>query len=308
MDISIWDDEFKSTSKSFKQVEEEFRKNDESFMSTLARKKRVIERSLAAIETIHIKYRRLNQTKDGLTKRLSAIVFWIYEMSALARELIYGYDLYLKQFMWIKLFKIRFLGDEDGSHSYVLKDGQLESIAERFESQKTIETLLHRQHYQLRQEEQELRKSYDLLQAEEANVEASHSLQNPWGRGAYNSQRHPILGEMQRLLFGIGFSVESELSEATQLKILSSNFYRKTQNLMDECRSLMEQNDRTKTPYFDRQKIDHVKKSLKQIKNLEHEVDLLAHRVLPNLRARPPILLKKKTIQVKTMPMNGSQL
>ncbi len=302
MDIRIWDEEFLQTCSVFKSIEEEYKTFNQSFFRTIARKNRVIDRCLAAVDRLQVRFERFNQTKDGLPKRLTAIIFWTAEMSVHAGNLIRGYDTYLKQFMWIRLFKIRFLGDDSEGQGYLLRDSQLENIADRFHSQKKMEAFLHRQHYQLRLEEKKLRQTYNLLQAEEANFEAAHSLQHPWGRGIHNSQRHPMLGEVQRLFFGIGFSSDPQVAEATQLKILSREFYRKTQKLMDDCRNLMEQNDRTKTPYFDNKKVAKVRKTLKQIRNLEHKVDNLAHKVLPNMRRCSPILVKKKTIQVTTMP------
>ena len=175
-----------------------------------------------------------------------------------------GYDRYLKLFMWIRLFKIRFLGDDQREDTYLMLDSELDAVAEKIASQKNMESYLHRVHYNLRLEERKLRDQYNYLQTEEVNFEAAQSLQDNWGRGAFNAQRHPTLGEMQRLFFGLGFQIEPKVQEATQLRMLSKDFYNKTQTLMDECRSLMEQNDRTKSPYFNRKLVEKAQDSIKK--------------------------------------------
>ncbi|SMF45946.1 hypothetical protein [Pseudobacteriovorax antillogorgiicola] len=300
MEIDLWDIEFQDICQDIKAVEGKINVRAQTFIGQVAKKYRIVHQVQDYVDRLQTRYKRLGESMPQEPKKAKALVYWASELSNQGQSLLNHYEAYLRQYMWIQLFKIRFLGDGTESKSYLIDDLELETLSERYRSLKQMEGYLHKKNFQLRQAEKELRLTYDQLQTEEQNFLAGHSLQKQWGIGAVKAQRNPILGEIEKLIFGIAFKANPKIQEATQLKILSRDFNRKSQSIMDECRALMEHNDRLARPQFDPGKVRRIKDSLKKIRHLESTASKLALRAMPLSQASSPILLKKNSSQVKT--------
>ena len=296
MESNIWDMEYQELAQKVSSLENTFSEGNEELSRAAAKKLRIINQIEAYLDKVNTRFKRLGQVTLSSSKRLRALVYWAGELSHLGLSLVKNYDLYLKQFMWIQLFKTRFLGDSPDHETYLIAEHELDAMSEKHTSLKTMESYLHKQNFKLRQAETKLRATYNQLKTEEENFLAGRSLQKQWGFGAAKAQRNPVLGEIEKLLYGIGFQANPKIKEATQLKMLSTDFNKKSKVIMDECRTLMEHNDRLSDPEFNPTKVREIKKSLKNIRHLESAVSSLADKAMPLGRERSPILLKKKTI------------
>ena len=300
MEHSIWDQEFRELEARIDSIETIINEGSVPEQRTLSKKKKVIQEVETYLTKVNLRFKRLNDVTISSSTKLKALIYWAGLLTGKCRELVDSYDSYLKQFMWIQLFKMRFLGDELNSETYLLSEEDLESLAERHHSLKGLEEYLHRQKIQLQEAEFELRHTYNHLQTEEENYLAGHSMQQQWGLGAARAQRHPTISEVEKIFFGIGFKTSPEIGDAVQLKMLSKDFNKRSKKIMDECRTLMEQSDRSPGASYDPKKVHSIRNSLKNIRQLESQVSSLAYRTMPASRINSPILLKKSNIQVTT--------
>ena len=90
MDIRIWDEEFRETARRVDKIQAGFHQYEETFVWTIARKQRVLARCQLAIDRIHVRFHRMNQIKEGLPRRLEAVLFWTAEMASKTKVLLKG--------------------------------------------------------------------------------------------------------------------------------------------------------------------------------------------------------------------------
>ena len=184
MHLNIWDQEYNSLNQKVLQISEGFSDNSGAKYRNLVRKDIVVRKLETFLNNINLRFKRTSEASLSGTTRSRALIYWARQLSSQCSHLLERYDSYLKQYMWIRLFKIRFLNKHDDDKSYLLNDEDLALLEESQRTQKNLEIYLTEQNRKLISAEQELRQTYDELTTEEENYVAGRSMQHLWGTGA----------------------------------------------------------------------------------------------------------------------------
>ena len=295
MRLNLWDQEFSELDQKISQISEGFGDDSGSKLKELVNKDLIVRKLESYLNNTHLRFKRMCEATIAASSKLKAVIYWSTELSTQCRNLLDDYDQYLKQNMWIQLFKSRFLGKIEDDRSYLLSDEELIRLQESHFNLKRMAEFLEEQNKKLSAAERELRQTYDELTTEEENFIAGQSMQKQWGIGAVRAQKNPCINEVAKILYGIGFKTSSRVQEATQLKMMSHDFNARSKQIMDDCRTLMEQNDSLREGGFNSQKVQSIKHSLNDMRQLESRLSHLAFRAMPASRNPSPILLKKTT-------------
>lgn len=294
MDLDIWDQDLESLQRQVESIENSLYDRSSNPKGILAVPLAVNQKLSKTFTVLVHHLRSVHKSTSERYRSLFALSYWILELGQLAESLCRAYDSLYKHRMWSHLFARR-LG-----LNLLVKQDSLSSFAEQYSK-----LLSQRDYYKARMSDHEseiskLEREKSNLAIETENFLAGHSLQLCFGDNQERSIRHPVYPLLNKIFWGAFLAVNSDPVEVLRYKSNYLDLSKRSNDLLGQCRALMEARDRFRAVSYDPKLVRVIRCSIADLRERQSKLNELTDQMTCGLQKNSLILLQKKTSKSKT--------